>query len=391
MEAVPVELLSSRVAPMWTWRPTLELLLRGDWRRRLHRTGLVVGALIAISAPGVVIDRRIINVPPAVAGWLYLLVVLLATLYWGRSTGLITACLAGMLDYVLFISPRYTLRLEQWTDLLWLLVAVLGMVIAVEVVERVNRARRSALQRLAVELERERMQEQREAFLAAIVHDLRTPLTVIHGHAQLLERKATVLDAPQTEWLEAGLAGIDAATASMTALVDDMLDLTRLHVGKQLDLKLQAVDLIALVAQTVAIVQRTTGHAIGLHAAMPALVGQWDRRRLSRIVDNLLTNAVKYSPDGGSIDTSVTQEQDGDGWAVLSVHDHGMGIPANDLPHVFEWFHRGENVAGHIPGTGLGLAGTKQIVEQHGGTIAIVSEEGQGTTVTIRLPIIHVA
>jgi signal transduction histidine kinase len=100
-------------------------------------------------------------------------------------------------------------------------------------------------------------------------------------------------------------------------------------------------------------------------------------------VANLLANAIKYSPSGGDVLISVDVE---DRWAVLAVRDDGMGIPASDLPHVFERFHRGSNVA-RLSGTGLGLAGAKDIVEQHGGTISVMSTEGRGTTVVVRLPL----
>lgn len=370
-----------------TWRMRPDWLQGAKWQPLLRRSGVVIGALAAVSVPAVIVDQRSVNVPPAVAGWLYLLIVLPITLYWGRATGLVTACVAGFLDYVLFISPRYTLLLAHRTDLLWLLVAVMGLVVTVEVVDRVNRARLAVLRHAAAELERERMEEQREAFLAGIIHDLRTPLTVIRGQAQLLGREVARTDTSPVGRLAAGLGSIEAATVSMSALIDDMLDLTRLHLGKQLDLHREPLDLLMLVQQTVDVVQKTAVHRIGVSASVPELIGRWDRRRLVRIIDNLLTNAIKYSPDGGPIDVRVVQEQDGAiGWAVMSVHDRGVGIPAQDLPHVFDWFHRGENVAGQISGTGIGLAGVKQIVEQHAGTIAIVSEQGTGTTVTARLP-----
>ena len=123
-----------------------------------------------------------------------------------------------------------------------------------------------------------------------------------------------------------------------------------------------------------------------LETETDTLVGEWDPVGLGRVVDNLLSNAIKYSPDGSAI--AVTIGQDGEAnEAVLSVRDEGIGIPQDDLPRVFERFHRARNVAGRIKGIGIGLAGVKQIVEQHGGTIALKSTQGLGTTVTVRLPL----
>ena len=104
---------------------------------------------------------------------------------------------------------------------------------------------------------------------------------------------------------------------------------------------------------------------------------------MQRVVANLLANAIKYSPAGGDVVVSV--DVDGDS-AVLTVRDEGMGIPATDLPHIFERFHRGSNVE-RISGTGIGLAGAKDIVELHGGTIEVTSVEGRGTMVAVRLPL----
>jgi signal transduction histidine kinase len=110
--------------------------------------------------------------------------------------------------------------------------------------------------------------------------------------------------------------------------------------------------------------------------------------RLVRVLDNLLANGIKYSPNGGEIEVSLARQDDGGAaWAVLAVRDHGLGIPAADRPRVFERFRRARNVVGLIGGTGIGLASTRQIVEQHGGTITVVSQEGVGSTFTVRLPL----
>jgi signal transduction histidine kinase len=106
------------------------------------------------------------------------------------------------------------------------------------------------------------------------------------------------------------------------------------------------------------------------------------------VLSNLLSNAVKYSPDGGDVTVRVARVGEGSaGEARVSVHDRGLGIPAADLPHVFDRFYRGANVVGQIAGSGIGLAGAAAIVAQHGGRLQAESVEGQGSTFTICLPL----
>jgi signal transduction histidine kinase len=107
------------------------------------------------------------------------------------------------------------------------------------------------------------------------------------------------------------------------------------------------------------------------------------------VLDNLLGNAIKYSPAGGEVVIQVSREAEGETtWAVLRVRDQGVGIPAADLPHVFERYWRGQNVQGRIVGTGIGLTGARQVVEQQGGRVEVRSQVDVGTMVTVRLPVL---
>jgi signal transduction histidine kinase len=115
-----------------------------------------------------------------------------------------------------------------------------------------------------------------------------------------------------------------------------------------------------------------------------SIVGTFDVPRLERVVHNLIGNAVKYSPRGGCVSVAVHEAE---GWATLVVRDEGVGIPAEDLPHIFEPFWRGAQVVGHISGTGIGLANTQRIVERHGGTVSAQSAEGGGSMFMVRLPL----
>src|SRR6185437_1882621 len=117
------------------------------------------------------------------------------------------------------------------------------------------------------------------------------------------------------------------------------------------------------------------------------IVGSLDEHRVARVLSNLLSNAVKYSDPDSEIVVTTSVPDPGDDWLEISVTDHGIGIPASDLHLLFERFRRGSNVEGQIRGSGLGLDSSKQIVEQHGGTIIVETEEGRGSTFIVRLPL----
>ncbi len=233
-----------------------------------------------------------------------------------------------------------------------------------------------------------RAEEERETFAATAAHDLKTPLTALRGQAQLMLRRSRLGRLGEGPALETGLGAIDAAVGRMVALVDEMMDAAHLRAGRTLELVLAPIDLVALAAEAASeIGQGAHRHTVRVEAGEPEIVGTWDRARLRRVLGNLLGNAIKYSPLGGDIVIRVGREVNPDGeWAVLSVIDSGLGIPAEDLPRVFEPWHRGGNV-GRIGGTGIGLFGARRIVEQHGGTITATSAEGEGATFTVRLPL----
>ena len=228
----------------------------------------------------------------------------------------------------------------------------------------------------------------RDEFLSSISHDLRNPLTTVKGYIQLARRRAERLSSPDADSLVEILAATDAAATRMERMVGELLDLTRLQTGRPLDLNLQVTDLVALVRRTVDDHQRTTVvHKLTMQCAASELIGAWDPDRLERVLSNLLSNAIKYSKGGAITVTLLREETSAGSVAEITVEDRGMGIPAVDLPHVFERFQRGSNVQGRILGSGIGLAGARQIVEQHGGTIDVASIEGAGSTFTVRLPI----
>ena len=233
----------------------------------------------------------------------------------------------------------------------------------------------------------------RADFLASASHDLKNPLAAIKGTAQLLRRRATRAGTPELAGLLPGLETIDATATQMTALIDDLLDLTRRQMDRPIELEQTPTDLVAMARRVVGELAPTTErHRLVVETTVLELVGRWDPRRLERALANLIGNAIKYSPAGGDVTVAISPEPgtDPDGlpkWAVLAVSDRGLGIPAADLPRVFDRFHRASNVVGRIGGTGIGLASVLQMAEAHGGTVSVDSREGQGSTFTLRLPL----
>jgi signal transduction histidine kinase len=131
-------------------------------------------------------------------------------------------------------------------------------------------------------------------------------------------------------------------------------------------------------------------HSIRIETDVKRVVGDWDEARIERVMANLLSNAVKYSPKGGEISIRTTElNRDGEAWAAFSVTDRGIGIPPAEIDKVFEPYFRGSNVQRSISGTGVGLAGTRHIVEQHAGEIHVDSEVGRGSTFTVMLPLLR--
>jgi PAS domain S-box-containing protein len=230
------------------------------------------------------------------------------------------------------------------------------------------------------------LDRQRDEFLSAVSHDLRNPVAIIRGRTELLQR--SIGRSTDMTKLSAGLAAIDTSTVRLVRMVDELLDLTRVRMGHPIDLNRTPTDLGDLVRRT-ADEYRSTEPERELVVDIEAdgLVGEWDATRIERVLDNLLSNAIKYSEPGSRIRVAASDDLRQDGrWAVLAVSNTGHGIPAAEVDQIFDTYYRASNVAGSVGGTGVGLAGARHIVEQHGGTIGVESVEGGTTTFTIHLP-----
>ncbi|CAN5886778.1 hypothetical protein BH24CHL4_BH24CHL4_08140 [soil metagenome] len=230
---------------------------------------------------------------------------------------------------------------------------------------------------------RKQDEEERVAFIDAAAHDLKNPVAAIRALAQVGQRLKS-RDRLEPERLAEILSSIEGATDQLANVTQDLLDAANMRAGISLSLRLEQVDLVPLLADRVAVCQAVTPtHEICYRPNATSITGYWDDHRLKRVFDNLLSNAVKFSPEHSVIDVRVTQEN---GHAMMTVRDNGIGIAPSDLSRVFEWFQRGANVPEHVSGTGIGLAGARQIVTQHGGEIRVETEEGKGSTFIVTLP-----
>ena len=223
----------------------------------------------------------------------------------------------------------------------------------------------------------------RDDILNLGTHDLHSPATSVLSRARLVQHRLHRGLALDAGWLDAQMQAIGEAIARLNTTIDEMSDVARLQVGQALDLQLEDLDVGALVRAVAAEYSVEAGAPrVDVHAPTQAVLVCGDRARLERVLHNLIGNAVKYSAGGTAIDVDVQgQEQQ----AVITVRDHGVGIPADELPHLFTRFFRASTALG-VQGTGIGLAGSRAIIEQHHGHITVESAVGQGTTVTVCLP-----
>jgi signal transduction histidine kinase len=191
--------------------------------------------------------------------------------------------------------------------------------------------------------ERKETEQQKDDFISIAAHELRTPIAIVRGFAHtLLVQTARGKGPPLAAWQEQALAGLELATQRLSAFTDDLLDMARLQAGL-LELRWEPTDLVALAQRVVTRQQLTTEHhTLALVPAVERLVAQGDPRRMEQVLSNLVGNAIKYSPDGGAIEVTIRADVETP-TALLSVRDHGIGIPARQQAHLFGRFVQADN------------------------------------------------
>jgi PAS domain S-box-containing protein len=222
--------------------------------------------------------------------------------------------------------------------------------------------------------------EQQRTFVSMVSHEFRTPLTVIDGNAQIIHSRGDTIG---KEALQKRAVNIRSSVDRLVRLIETILSTHMLDAGK-LVVEPKPCDLAKLIREVCADQQDISpNHKIKVEArGLPDTI-VLDAKLIRQALANLVSNAVKYSPKSDAVEISAFKEGD---YAVIEVQDHGVGIPAEEIPHVFSKYFRASTSSG-IPGSGLGLSVVQHFVELHHGTVALRSKVGIGTVVTMSLPL----
>jgi len=336
------------------------------WRNVLsYAAGIVGGVAVAIfaSATGAADNVYVM--------FAVLLVVMAALL--GGTGPAITVAVTAVVGDDLVLSGRLP-PLEQWKD------EVIFGTIAITVGLLVSAKRKQQIKAEDLARRERELRTERAAILATISHDVKNPLAVILGSARAASRDYGGLN-PRV------FQRIESAALQAASLVDQLSDLHSIE-GSGIALECRPADLRRTVEaakdQMEAIAR---GHVLRYTAPPDAVIVDYDERRIQRVLQNLIGNAIKYSPDGGEIDIHVRHVAS---TAAISIRDHGIGIPEADRSRVFERGYRAANSVGAIPGTGLGLFISSEIVKRHGGSIGCYAADGRGTVFEVRLPLARI-
>ena len=337
----------------------------------------VVGYAVAVAGP-VAITMGLVGfrLPAFVLEHLSLLLVVATAVRWGIGPAVVAAIVSVFADNLLLrqpFGPSSITGIHDFTDLgVFAVVAVtIGWLVA-----DVRRERARA--ELAAHLERQ-AREDRDRFVATLSHDLATPLTAISGTVQFAQRfgQAAAVDMPRL------LARLETAAGRATSLLRTLQDARALEHGG-LEMRRDPLDLREALAPIVEMLDRVSDrHPIALAMPDEPIRIEGDTERLQRVIENIISNAIKYSPDGGRIDVSAGPER---GSAVVRVRDHGIGVSPAALPRIFQPSFRSAEAAGTASGLGLGLSIAAEIVRLHGGAITAVNAD-PGLIVSLRLPL----
>ena len=316
------------------------------------------------------------GIPAFIFEHLIVLLTVAVALTWGMGPAITAAVVATFSDNLLFDEPIGRPAITGMRDVLDL---GLFVAVAVTVAWLVARARREkANAEKAVERERQ-AREERDRLVATVAHDLANPLAVIQGSIKLANCFCVRADVD----VRRTFSRVETAASRASSLVKTLADIRAVESGA-LVLAMEIKDFREVAAPVVQMFDGASRrHPVTLTLPEQPVMVRCDPDRLQRVIENMLSNAIKYSPEGGSIEVSLTAHVDE---VVLSIRDHGIGISPDALPHVFERGYRSPEAMATAPGLGLGLSISAEIVRRHSGLLQASRADPQGSILTVRLP-----
>jgi signal transduction histidine kinase len=346
--------------------------------REIREQVLIYAIAVAVPVAATVVGAQM-ALPAFVFEHVMIVVVVGLAVVGGRGPAIAAAVAGALGDNVLLREPIGRPAITGVREIVDLGLFLVVAVIVGWLVDRLRTARARALD--AVDRERVARQDL-DRLVATVTHDLATPLSVIQGTIQFARQHA-----PLSE-LDLGrlLGRVEIAASRATSLVRALTD-TKAIQQRSLSLNLHHVDLRSVVEPIATMLDRSSDrHPIVLAMDAAPLVVHGDADRLARVVENLITNAIKYSPAGGAIEICLRRDS---GFVSLSIRDYGIGISTDARERVFELGYRAPEAATVAPGLGLGLYTASEVVRRHGGTISASAPAGGGTMVTVHLPLEH--
>jgi len=217
-------------------------------------------------------------------------------------------------------------------------------------------------------------------FLSTAAHELRTPLTSILGFSEIILKRKLDIKKKNTF-----LKIINEESVSLSSLINDLLDLSRIESGRGFKIRKAPIDIGGIILENIDIFKHQSDkHTFKANVPDDLVKIEADKDKINQVIENLISNALKFSPQAGKITVSIEEVKDK---LKISISDNGIGISKKDLPHVFEKFYRAESASKlAIGGTGLGLAIVKYIIESHGGKLSVESTRGRAATCSFPLP-----
>lgn len=317
-----------------------------------------------------------LSLPSFVFEHLVVLLVIAVAIPWGLGPAVVAAVVSVLADNLLLREPIGRPAISGYRDVIDLALFATVAVVVSGLMRRAHTARRVAQE--AAQRER-RAHDQLDHLIATIAHDLSTPLSVLRNTVALARSPRGA----HIEW-QLLIERLDMASARATSLLRMLSDARALHVDG-LEMTLATHDLAAVVRPIVTMMDRTSErHPLVLSLPDYPVMIHADAERIGCVVQNLISNAIKYSPAGGPVEVSVEVASAS---AVLRVRDHGIGILPDALPHIFTRAYRGPGVEAYAPGCGLGLSIAAEVVQRHHGSIEASPAEGRGTVFRVRLPL----